>query len=130
LWRNAWKRKRIVISYATDRSVSIVTTREIIIMVETTNHLHDNRTLRLGVPYSVAKKDCLKGMADWAYTESKESSAWSQKTEVKIRLPGRAVRNTELRRQSLWFMCCKVVKWIIVATTGKVQNRVTKSGIH
>jgi hypothetical protein len=29
-----------------------------------------------------------------------------QKTEVKIRLPGRAVQSTELK--TLWFMCCKV----------------------
>jgi hypothetical protein len=34
----------------------------------------------------------------------------AKKTEVKVRLPGRAVRNTELRRESLWFMYCKVVK--------------------
>jgi hypothetical protein len=33
----------------------------------------------------------------------------AKKTEVKIRLPGRAVQNTELRIKSLWFMCCKAV---------------------
>jgi hypothetical protein len=57
----------------------------------------------------------------------------AKKTEMKIRLPRRAVRNTELRRQSIWFMRCKLVKRIIVVTTGKDQkkkNRVTKSGIH
>jgi hypothetical protein len=42
----------------------------------------------------------------------------AKKTEVKIRLPGRAVRmsNSEVR---VFGLCCKGVKWITVVTTGK-----------
>jgi hypothetical protein len=54
--RNKW-----VISYATDRSVTIVTTKQTLILVATTNRLHDNTTLRLGVSYSVGEELSYEG---------------------------------------------------------------------
>jgi hypothetical protein len=52
-------RNKGVILWATDKSIYIVTTRQTVIFVATTIRLHDNPTVRLGVPYSVAK-NCLK----------------------------------------------------------------------
>jgi hypothetical protein len=46
---------RGVTSKATDRSIPIQTTKQTVILVATTNHLHDNPTVRLGVPYSVSE---------------------------------------------------------------------------
>jgi hypothetical protein len=51
-------------------------------------------------------KDCLKGMADLAYSQIERVRSvpesrvqrGAKKTEVKIRLPERAVWNTEFRR--------------------------------
>jgi hypothetical protein len=47
---------RWVIFQAMDRSVSIVTTRQTVILVATTNRLHNNTTVRLGVPHSVGEE--------------------------------------------------------------------------
>jgi hypothetical protein len=39
-----------------DKSVSIVTTMQTVIFVATTIPLHNNPTVRLGVPYSIGKE--------------------------------------------------------------------------
>jgi hypothetical protein len=45
-----------VISLAKDESTFIVTTMQTVILVATTIRLHDNPTLRLGIPYSVGEE--------------------------------------------------------------------------
>jgi hypothetical protein len=105
----SWNKE--VISYATDKRVSIVTTRQTVIFIATATARQPNCSTRCSL-FS-RRRTVLRGvLVDFKSVRVRQMQTTekvrrvpesrvqheAKKTDVKIHLPRRAVRNTELRR--------------------------------